>query len=103
MSETTLLHVALQDCFFNDTVTISVDGKELARKSDLTTKTQIGLASIVDLQVQPGTRSPQVCVAVRPQSTTLTIDVSRPVYVGVSVGADGQVVYTRSEGPFRYA
>jgi hypothetical protein len=103
MAETKLLHVALQDGFFNDTVTICINGKELARRSNVTTKTQIGLASVVELQVPPGHASLQVCVAGRPPSATLTVDLTQPVHVGVSVGAGGEIVYTRSESPFRYA
>ena len=103
MPELKLLHVALQDGFFNDTVAISINGREAASRSNVTTKTQIGLASAIDFQLPAGQVSLQVSVAGRPPSEPLTIELTQPVYVGVSVGTDGKIVYRRSQNAFRYA
>ena len=103
MSRTELLHIALQDGFFQDEVTILVDGSELAKRSNVTTKTQIGLASTVEFRLSPGRIALDVRVAGRPPSETLVVELAQTVYVGVSVGADGKIAYKRSEQPFRYA
>ena len=103
MANTELLHIALQDGFFEDEVSVRVDGQELAKRSHVTTKPQIGLAASIDLRVAPGRVALDVSIAGRPPSDPLLVELTQPVYVGVSVGADGKIAYKRSEKPFRYA
>ena len=103
MPDTQLLHIALQDGFYNNTVKVFVDEEERASRSNVTSKTQIGLAGTVELQLLTGQHALQVSVVGRPTSEVLTIELTQPLYVGVSVSADGKIVYTRSESPFRYA
>src|SRR3989442_1310537 len=103
MPDTQLLHIALQEGFFDDTVTILIDGKEVARRTNVTTKTQIGLAATVDLSLPPGPISLGISVRGRPPSEALPVELTGPTYVGVSIQTNGHIVSTRSDTPFRYA
>jgi hypothetical protein len=103
MPDTQRLHVALQDGFYQDSVQVTVDGKEVATRTDVTTKPQVGMAGVIDVSLPAGKVSLCVSVQGKQPSEALTIDLTQPVYIGVSIGSAGQIVYTQSEKPFRYA
>ena len=102
MPEAQRLHIALQDGFFHDSVQIFVDGKEVATRTDVTTKPQVGLAGVVELSLPPGKLTLRVAVQGKTPSEDLTIDLAQPVYLAVSIGTDGKIVFVHSEKPFRY-
>ena len=56
------LHVALRDGFHNDTVTIKVNGKEVYRKSGITTDLTISFADSVEVPVEGATARLEVTV-----------------------------------------
>jgi hypothetical protein len=56
------LHVALRDGFRNDTVTIMVNGKEVYRKSGVTTDLTISFADSVEVPVEGPTARLEVAV-----------------------------------------
>ena len=57
-----VLHVALRDGFHNDTVTIRVNGKEVYRKSGVTTDLTISFADSVEVPIDGGTARLDVAV-----------------------------------------
>lgn len=56
------LHVALRDGFRDDAVTIKVNGKEVYRKSGVTTDLTISFADSVEVPVEGGTAKLEVAV-----------------------------------------
>ena len=50
------LHIALQEGFAGDPVSISVDGREIYRKDGVRTRTQIGLADSIETTHDQGQR-----------------------------------------------
>ena len=54
--------VDLQDGFINDTVSISVGGRELLREEGVSTRFQIGLAKSVKVEVPEG-RTTLTCIS----------------------------------------
>src|SRR5262245_54713071 len=96
------LHVALQEGFSNDEVTLSVNGTEVFRKTGITTKLQIGYADAVDVEVASGEARLDVNVVTRSTRQPVLVTVSDRTYVGVSLDRRGQPEYQISSEPFRY-
>lgn len=57
-----MLHVALRDGFRTDTVTIRVNGKEVYRRSGVTTDLTISFADSVEVPVEGATARVEVAV-----------------------------------------
>jgi hypothetical protein len=97
-----LLHIALQEGFFNDIVIVRVDGREAFNKAGVSTKLQIGRAGAFDLELDPGPARVEVTLPGKGRSGTATIEVSHPTYLGVSVARDGSLAFQTSDRPFGY-
>jgi hypothetical protein len=95
-----LLHIALQDGFTGEPVTIFLDGKEIYRKDDVRTRTQIGRADAIEATHDPGPAT--VEVRARNTSATITPTLDGDVYLAVSISPDGRIVHRSSVEPFRY-
>jgi hypothetical protein len=97
-----LLHIALHDGFFNDHVLIEVNGREVYRKTGVSTRQQIGYADSVETDVQ----GPQVKIVValpeKNLSQTIHRTVTRPTYLGLSVTSDRRIDNKISADPFGY-
>jgi hypothetical protein len=97
-----LVHIALQEGFTNDTVSVRVNGTEVARRTDVTTRNQIGFAEAVELDVPEGEVQLELRIESRSVGETTNVHVVGTTYVGVSVERDGRVRYEQSLEPFRY-
>jgi hypothetical protein len=99
------VHVALQEGFQNDTVTVQLAGREVYRKSGVSTRMQIGLADKFDLDVTPGPAELHVEVPSRnaARSVPLTVPADGELFVGISLSHQGAVTSQVSDEPFRYA
>jgi hypothetical protein len=97
-----LLHIALQDGFMDDTVVISVNGKEVFRMAGVKTRFQIGYADSFELKGQEGSVNVEIALPLRRLSESILLQVSTPVYLGVSVTPEGGLSYRISHEPFGY-
>jgi len=97
-----LLHIALQEGFTNDTVSVWVNGTEVARRTNVTTRNQIGFAEAIELDVPEGEVRLELRVESRSVSETTNVRVAGTTYVGVLVERDGRVHTEQSLEPFRY-
>ena len=97
----TLLHIAFQEGFQDDTVQVRVDGREVTQMEHVTTRTQIGLADSFEMDVQEGMMEVEVLVPSKALSKRITLPVSNAVYLGVSVDDRG-LIHRVSEEPFGY-
>jgi hypothetical protein len=96
------IHIALQEGFSGDAVVIRVNGEEVFRESNVTTRLQIGLACSRKFDVEESRANVDVSVPTRNTSASITLEGSRPVYLGVSVGPQGEVLLQPSDQPFGY-
>ena len=94
--------VDLQDGFMDDTVTVATGGRELLREDGVTTRFQIGMAKSLQVEMPEGADVLEVAVPTKGERTTVPIDPSKPVFVGVSLTTEGQLDVTVQEQPFGY-
>jgi S-adenosylmethionine hydrolase len=101
-SQAVALVIDLQEGFKEDTVVIRVNGREIFNKEDVSTDYSLGRADSVETQVLRGS-SVRLEVAVPSQqlSESLALEVSKDVYLGVSV-RDGKIDHQLSDEPFKY-
>ncbi len=98
----TIIRIALQDGFEDDTVVISVNGKEVFNQKKVKTKRQIGKAAACELKLDPGPADVEVSLPLKKLSETIALKVSDDVYLGISL-IDGRLEHRISAAPFRYA
>lgn len=94
------LHIALQEGFAGDPVSIAVDGREIYRKTEVRTRTQIGLADSVETTHDPGNAT--IDIRARDASATITPTVAGDLFLGISLAPDGHILHKSSAQPFRY-
>ena len=94
------LHIALQNGFTGVPVTIVVDGREVYRKDDVRTRTQIGLADSVELEHDSGPVAIDVTAGDASGSVRATL--SGDLHVSLSVSPEKTIVHKNSPTPFRY-
>lgn len=105
-----LLHIALQEGFANDSVVVRVNGAEAYRKAGVKTRMQIGLADSVDVDVpahgsdidaQSTMAKVEVEIPKRRLKTTLAVNLAETTHIGISINA-GKIVARLSREPFGY-
>lgn len=96
------LIIALQDGFADDLVVVRVNDQEVLRKEDVKTRYQIGLAHSFEVSVQAGSANVEVALPQKNLSELIAVQVSNPVYLGVSVTPGGKISYRVSQEPFGY-
>ena len=96
------LHVALQEGFAGDTVSVRVNGSEVARRSDVATRNQIGFAEAIELDIDEGEIELELEIESRSLERRMPMRVVGTTYVGVSIERDGKLRCEVSQQPFRY-
>ncbi len=97
------LTVDLQDGFEDEEVVISLNGTEVFRASNVSTRYQIGLARSVKLEA-PGARTLlEVFLPRKGLSKSIELETTDPIYLGISVTARREITHRLSSGPFLYA
>jgi hypothetical protein len=94
------LHIALQEGFAGEPVSINIDGREVYKKDEVRTRTQIGLADSVETTHDPG--SATIEIRARNAASTITPTLTGDLYLAVSLSPDGRIVHRSSAQPFRY-
>lgn len=95
-----LLHIALQEGFTGEPVSISVDGREIYRRDRVRTMTQIGRADDVETPHDVGPAS--IAITARGSTSTITHVVTGDTFIGVSLTRDGRLTHRVSQEAFRY-
>jgi len=96
------LHFAMQEGFNRDSVRLKLQDREVYSKSNLTTRTQIGLADSIDVETQSGSQVLEIEIATRGKSLAIPIKVEDSTYIAISITPDGQVSHRISGEPFGY-
>lgn len=97
-----LLHIALQDGFLNDEVIIQVNDEEVFHESQVKTRFQIGLAASFETNVPEGSVNVKVTLPEKKLAQSTLLEISAPTYLGISITADGKLVFHVSNEQFRY-
>jgi len=95
------LKIDLRDGFAHDAVVVRVDGREVLRSEDLSTRTQVGLARSISVDAADSAVV-EVLLPLRNLSATIPVAAGTPRHLGVSIGRDGRLVHEFSDTPFRY-
>jgi hypothetical protein len=96
------LHIALQEGFAGDTVSVRVNGSEVARRSNVATRNQIGFAEAIELDVNEGEIQLELRVESRSLEQRMPMRVVGTTYLGVSIEREGKLRSEVSQQPFRY-
>ncbi len=97
------LHVALQEGFAHDEIAVSLDGAQVYRADDISTRQQIGLAASFAVNANAGSHSIEVRLPRRNDiSRTQAVSVNSDTWLGVSLLPNGQFDIRISATPFGY-
>ena len=97
------LHVALQEGFSHDDVAVSLDGAQVYRGQDISTRQQIGLAASFDVNADAGSHAIEVRLPRRNDLSRLqSVSVSSDTWLGISLRPNGQFDIRVSATPFGY-
>ncbi len=96
-----LLHIAFQDGFEGDTVIARINGKEMFRKDNVKTRSQIGYANSFETNSHEGPVTIDILLPIKSLSETVQLQLTAATYVGVSI-QHGKITYRISHQPFGY-
>jgi hypothetical protein len=95
------LGIDLQDGFEGDDVVVKINGQEVMRRGDVSTKRILGLAGSHRAEVGNGPVTIEVSVPSRRIEHRLEVDASNDVYVGLSL-VNGRLEPIIRKKPFGY-
>ena len=96
-----LLHIAFQEGFTGEAVTVRIDNREAYRNEKLKTRFQIGFAASFEVNVEEGPVSVEVLLPAQGLSESFEVQVASPTYVAVSLDQN-KIVHRVSAEPFGY-
>ena len=98
---TATLHIALRDGFWHDRVMVDI-GDQRRTFEGLTTKFQIGLAEMFDIDVEHGTVAVTVVIAARDLRATTSLTIHAEHWLTVDLSTSGEVTFDEPDR-FRFA
>jgi hypothetical protein len=96
----TVLHIALEEGFSDDEVTVGVDGREVLHREAVSTRMQVGLADSADATVPPGRHV--VTVSARGASRSIDVELEDQLFLGISLSRSGAIEHRVSRERFGY-
>ena len=96
------LTIDLREGFDHTPVVIRVDGRELHREPAATTRTQIGLAARVELELEPGAREVEVELPGSGARTSLRLDPAAAPFLTLDLDRGGVPALRQVAEPPRY-
>jgi hypothetical protein len=95
------LHVALQEGFAHDEVAVSLDGEQVYRATDISTRQQVGLAASFAVNAEAGSHAIEVRLPRRNDLSRLQpVSVSGDTWLGISLQPNGKFDIRVSAEPF---
>ena len=95
------LSIDFQEGFANNTVVLHVNGDEVFRKEDVSTKLLLGKADALETMVETGQVVIEINIQTRDIAMTIPLEISADTYLGISV-VNGRIEYVISDEPFGY-
>lgn len=96
------LHIDLQDGFEREHVVVLINGETVVDDSNVSTRTQIGVAKSIRHDVEAGPVNVEVLVKSRNVRWQRELQIAEPAYLGLSLTSENQVSERTSTAPFRY-
>lgn len=99
-----VLHIALQEGFAIEPVEVKVNGKVVFSKPSVKTRTQIGLADSVEVNIEASEQKQievVISLANRRVSKKVSINADETPFVGISI-EDNNIITKLSQEPFGY-
>lgn len=97
-----LLHIALQEGFFDDSVIIRANQQEIFQHQAVKTRNQIGLAEWVEVNLPEGSITLEVSIPSRGVAQSIPLQLSGNLYLGISLTPEGKLDYQISNEAFGY-
>ena len=98
-----LVHIALEEGFMGDGVSVAIDGKNVFHDDNVKTRLQIGLAHKFEVDVPLGRARVEVSLPAKNLAQSIDLDVSQELYLSISLTPEGKLEHRISSEPFRYA
>ncbi len=95
------LSIDFQEGFANDTVSLRINGEEVFRKEDVSTKLLLGKAEALKTTVEAGQVVIEIMIQTRDIAITIPFEISADTHLGISV-VNGRIEYVVSDEPFGY-
>ena len=96
-----LLQIALQEGFEDETVVIRAAGEEVFRKDNVRTKLQIGFADSFEVNVEGSPITIEIDLPARNLTESIEVQAPNTVYLGLSL-IGGKIRHRISSEPFGY-
>ena len=97
-----LLTIDLRDGFKDDTVSIKVEGNEVFRATDISTRVQIGLARSIELEIEGQSATVEINLPLKNLAERIELEMLAPVFIAVSLRWEGGIDWRISAEPFGY-
>jgi hypothetical protein len=96
------LHIALHDGFQGHSVTITVDGREVYKKSSVTTNMAISRADAFDVQVTSNRVRIEGSIEPGGHKGSVEVNPTEYPFIAISLEQDGSISFQPSKQVFRY-
>ena len=96
------IHISLQEGFQKESVNIVIDGNEVYRKQDVSTRHQIGLADTVEHETDLPIADVKIHLPEKNKKASIKIHVRQNPYLGIDLDTDGNVRFKSSSRPFGF-
>jgi hypothetical protein len=96
------LTIDLQDGFQDEPIRIELNGRKVVEEAGINTRFQIGFAASHKVDVEYGIQRISIALPKRQIVEPLELNVSGPLYLGVSLNPAGALICRIQEEPFGY-
>lgn len=96
-----MLTIDFQEGFRNDTVTISIDGKQVVHEENIETQMLLGVAKSFEMKIAPGERVIEIAVPTQNVKHEMSLNITSDVFIGTSIIV-GDLRTMTSDKPFGY-
>jgi hypothetical protein len=97
-----ILKIDLQEGFVNDEVVMAMNDTVFFEKKSIRTRTQIGLADQVEVEVRHKQIQLRINVKSKALVGELTMKPKENMFLGISIGKSNELIFKQQSEPFRY-
>lgn len=98
-----LVTIDLQEGFANDTVVIRLNGQEIFRRRNVTTRIQTGLADRIEMQIYERSSEVVIELPIKKMAVTKELNCEKDIFLGVNLRVDGELILRERFSEFWYA
>ena len=97
-----LLTIDLREGFHHDTVVIHLNGKEVYRQEDVTTRLQIGFADRLECSTTGEQAQVKITLPTKEKAETIELKLASPTFLGVNLTEGEKIDFRHQSEPFGY-